>query len=1057
MKFPENYATPSCNPCQGETWYFNGCGNQYPIVPATNPALVTWNGQQFVVADGSAQNKISLPFLQVNGGSATYVVGADNNGSWSYYSPNLNLSGGSAGQVPWQISTNVTGFTTTGTNGQLLQSGATSSPTWIAPNNLLVTSTGSTTARTLNSRFADVINVHDFGAVGDGTTDDTAAIQAAINKAISLGNAVVEFKPLRYKLATYQSDSNGDGLSNYLNIYGGSTSMRLLFRGNGATLFDTRTPAQISLVFVMSYFENIVFDDLNFSREGGISSIWSDNFANGIKVTDIDSTPVGDFEITNCTFNNCHHAIHIQNTVLFNRDGKFRSLNVLNCNFLYPYGSNCASPNGGGVIIFNGEWIETARYTNCYADGMVGGKIVTGVNSPKDGFLNVSPLNSIISGCTFKNFGIEGIIGAFTNGNIAINQFTQVAEGSDTTDITINSMQSGEGLITQSQATANGNIQQSWYVITSNWAAGTRGGAFTTGLYQLKSWSGSSSAGTALVFTRLPDALLGIFPTSYSPVAASTTVQNTGYGNRLLPFSIVEKYSMTITGNKFIGGPILNTDGSIYCMAHRPAISTVIETNITDNQFINCSSGITAGSKDIICKPTIVSNNYFFKNFNYLSYTIDGSAVYFLGQYCVASNNLFLSFGSQNYLQCLVQENNTTFAGNTFLISNPTVGTYSTSAITYSNHTPPYQVISNNNIISGYDYFSYGQNGNLIDGFNGKELSDNQRVKIKNRRATKQLTKNGWVRLNSNLTGFPATAGTIECDRVKFEVVQEGYSSGDINVIRNPYNLWYKSIDTIRLSSSYGICYIDVRVADYNKIATFGNQTLNVRASSESGDTNIADPVESTVITGIQNNGTNSVLITTSSSHGISTGDYVSITGSNSTPSIDGVSQATYVSPTTFTIAGYTITTAGNSQTISSYTGSGSTSTVTTAAAHNFSVGMDVIISGSTSSNIDGIFTISAVTSNTFTITGAGGSGIAGSVTCAELFNQKTQNISVSKKLKLASNMVAQSTTGIGDISGSGTPSSVPVFFGQGYYDTTNNHWYKAKGTSSSSDWIAIS
>ena len=73
-------------------------------------------------------------------------------------------------------------------------------------------------SRTVQSRLEERISVKDFGAVGDGVTDDSAEIQAALDEADARGGAEVYFPPAVYYCAATVISVDGDGV--FLNGYG---------------------------------------------------------------------------------------------------------------------------------------------------------------------------------------------------------------------------------------------------------------------------------------------------------------------------------------------------------------------------------------------------------------------------------------------------------------------------------------------------------------------------------------------------------------------------------------------------------------------------------------------------------------------------------------------------------------------------------------------------------------------------------------------------------------------------------------------------------------------
>lgn len=99
-------------------------------------------------------------------------------------------------------------------------------------NNFDVTATGSTTARSLADRFGDVVNVLDFGAVGNGVTDDTTAINAANTYAVAGARAL-------YFPGGYTFLYTGTGLTgSAMRLIGDGISQSVIVLGAGKYLVD---------------------------------------------------------------------------------------------------------------------------------------------------------------------------------------------------------------------------------------------------------------------------------------------------------------------------------------------------------------------------------------------------------------------------------------------------------------------------------------------------------------------------------------------------------------------------------------------------------------------------------------------------------------------------------------------------------------------------------------------------------------------------------------------------------------------------------------------------
>lgn len=152
--------------------------------------------------------------------------------------------------------------------------------------------------------------VLDYGAVGDGVTDDTAAIQAAINAARDAGGGTVEFPPFKEFLVS----SNIEILWRPT-VVGGSNGERLniTIHGNRSRLVSNHTGVMMTLqgdtANILSRVKSVYIYDLIFQGSGTA----------GVSTNSIGVNFRGTFfcSFVNCQVDDCERGIQLTGTSEF--------------------------------------------------------------------------------------------------------------------------------------------------------------------------------------------------------------------------------------------------------------------------------------------------------------------------------------------------------------------------------------------------------------------------------------------------------------------------------------------------------------------------------------------------------------------------------------------------------------------------------------------------------------------------------------------------------------------------------------------------------------------
>jgi hypothetical protein len=153
----------------------------------------------------------------------------------------------------------------------------------------------SAVSRTVNAKLQEYVSVKDFGAVGDGVVDDTAAIQSAINYANSTALAAVGTVSVLFPAGSYKTTSGLTVDRNIRFIGNGWPIIKVAHNGDAITL--TGIPSAFVFPRNITVFDGLVFNTAIGSTPASIIRLGT---ASGATPTYVNS--INDVRVVNCVF-----------------------------------------------------------------------------------------------------------------------------------------------------------------------------------------------------------------------------------------------------------------------------------------------------------------------------------------------------------------------------------------------------------------------------------------------------------------------------------------------------------------------------------------------------------------------------------------------------------------------------------------------------------------------------------------------------------------------------------------------------------------------------------